>query len=168
MKPYLKFSRSHEQMLQSYFAVIPGFRKMRRPVHEQQGNYLWLFQKRLASECNLPIIQLESGREVLVLVSLVHRRSYCSRGALLLSFPGWSRQDRIVQHSTVAHHPCHFGSCSRRQPLVALGRAAHCCHRSSPTAGGPRNSLCAVLPSPLDVAPELSLTHPAIKREVCH
>lgn len=111
-------------------------------------------------------MQLEWSLEVLVLVPLVNRRCYCRRGALLLFFPGWPRQDRIIQHFTVAHHPCRFGRRSRRQPLVALGRTARCCHRPSPSAGYPGGSLRAVLPSPLDSAPELSLAHPVMKIEV--
>ena len=111
-------------------------------------------------------MQLEWSREILVLVSLVDRRCYCSRGALLLFFPGRPWQDRIIQHFTVADHPWRFGRRSRRQPLVALGGTARCCHRPSPTAGYPGGSLRAVLPSPVDSAPELSLTHSVMKIEV--
>jgi hypothetical protein len=148
-------------MLQSYFAVIPGFGKMRNPLDEQPGNKLQLSQKHLGFGIQPSIVQVEWNREVLVLVPLVHRRSYCSRGALLLVLPGWSRQDRIIQHFTVAHHPRRFGSCSRRQRL-----AARSCHYSSAATGDPGNSLRAVLPFPLDSAPELSLTHSVVKIEV--
>ena len=153
-------------MLQSYFALIPGFCKMRNPLDEQPATNYSSHKKHLGFGIQPSIIQAEWSREVLVLVSLVHRRCYCSRGALLLFLPGWSRQDRIIQHFTVACHPCHFGSCNGRQHLVALDSAARSCHRSSTNAGDPGNSLRAVLCSPFDYAPELSLTHPVIKIEV--
>src|SRR6266480_679283 len=107
-------------MLQSYFALIPGFCKMRNPLDEQPATNYSSHKKHLGFGKQPSIIQAEWSREVLVLVSLVHRCCYCSRGALLLFLPGWSRQDRIIQHFTVACHPCHFGSCNGRQHLVAL------------------------------------------------
>jgi hypothetical protein len=94
----------------------------------------------------------------LVLVSVVHRRCYCSGGALFLFFPGCRRQGRIIQHSAVAGDPCRFGSRDRRQPLVTLERAARCCHHSAPLAGDPWSSLRAVLASHLDSPARLSLT----------
>ena len=153
-------------MLQSYFALIPGFCKMRNPLDEQPATNYSSHKKHLGFGIQPSIIQAEWSREVLVLVSLVHRCCYCSRGALLLFLPGWSRQDRIIQHFTVACHPCHFGSCNGRQHLVALGRATRSRHRSCRTAGDPRNSVCTVHPPPRNFAPELSLTHPAMKIDV--
>jgi hypothetical protein len=43
-----------------------------------------------------------------------------------------------------------LGTVVARQHLVALGRPASCCHRSSPAAGGPGSSVRAVLASHLD------------------
>src|SRR5947207_14808493 len=95
-------------MLQSYFAPIPGFCKMRNPLDEQPATNYSSHKKHLGFGKQPSIIQAEWSREVLVLVSLVHRRCYCSRGALLLFLPRWSRQDRIIQPFSVDCNPCPF------------------------------------------------------------
>jgi hypothetical protein len=94
---------------------------------------------------------------VLVLVPMVYRRCYCGGRAILLFFFRRPRQGEFIQHSAMAGDPCRFGSCGRGQRLAALGRPARSCHRSSPTAGNPRSSVRAVLPSPLDYSPQFSL-----------
>ena len=53
--------------------------------------------------------------------------------------------------------PCRFGSCGRRQRLVALRRPARSGDHSSAAARNPRSSLRAVLASHLDSPALLSL-----------
>jgi hypothetical protein len=67
-------------------------------------------------------------------------------------------QGRGIQRSAVAGDPRRFGSCGRRQCLVALGRAARCCDRFAPAAGSARSTVRAVLPPHADSPPEFSLS----------